>query len=272
MLVYANKYHHKNLQASYGDHMKFSSIPIIFALICAFWVWAARASVRRQEITGMHLHAIYAWLALLGLWGVVTAWLALSGAYLTEYFYAVVPGMWVPLAPVMLSLALLALWPALRHAVWQVTKYTTPQAFFFLHAIRIASIGGIIKAANGFLPQSFVYPIGIPDMLFGLLSLALAITYPSRGYSSKVLIGWNVLGMAVLMSAPVFMQLGLPGPLYIFNSVPDARSLFEFPMVLAPTLVVTLLFFINGLHAWVLWRSGLVYVSHAISANTTSSN
>jgi hypothetical protein len=121
--------------------------------------------------------------------------------------------------------------------------------------MRIAAIGGVVKAANGILPQSFVYPIGIPDLMFGLLSLALALSYSRQRYSATTLIRWNLLGMAVLMAAPVLMQLGLPGPLHILNSQPDARTLFEFPMVLAPTLVVTLLFFLNGWHAWVLWRS-----------------
>lgn len=252
--------------------MKFSSIPLLFALICTFWLWAAHASLRRKEIGRGQLHSIYAWLVLLGAWGVVTSWLAVRGAYLTEGFYAFLPGLWVPLAPVMFSLTLLVLWPTFRRALWMVTEHTSPRAFFFLHAMRIAAIGSVVKAMNGILPQSFVFPIGIPDLLFGMLSLTLALFYPRGGHHARVTIVWNLLGMAVLMTAPVFMQLGLPGPLHFFKSQPDARTLYEFPMVLAPTLVVTLMFFINGWHAWVLWRSSDDRVSNASPASATTNS
>lgn len=38
--------------------------------------------------------------------------------------------------------------------------------------------------------------------------------------------------MAVLIAAPLLMQLGLPGPFYVLDAQPDARVLFEFPIVL----------------------------------------
>ena len=106
------------------------------------------------------------------------------------------------------------------------------------------------------LRWSFVLPVGVPDLLFGSLSLLLMLSYGKTGNSRRALIGWNLLALAVLAAAPALMQMGLPGPLYVFSTQPDARALFEFPMVLAPTLVVTLLFFMNGWHAFVLWSAG----------------
>lgn len=233
--------------------MTFSSIPLIFLSITAFWIWAALEARRRGNIASAHVRAIFIWLAVLAAWGGVTATLAIQGGYRSASFYQWWPGLWVPLAPVLISMVLLAGWPTFRTAAWVVTRTTSPRAFLFVQAIRIAAIGGIFKAMHGLLPASFVYPVGIPDFAYGLLSLVLAITYGRDGYGARTLIGWNLLGMTVLLSAPVLMQLGLPGPVHVLRATPDARALFEFPMVLAPTLVVTWLFFINGWHALVLW-------------------
>lgn len=234
--------------------MKFSSIPLLFAANAGFWIWAARAAAQRGRIEPAHVRAIHAWLALLTAWGVATAMLATTGAYRSAALLALLPGLWVPLAPVALTLALLA-WPRFRAALWQLSLHTPPRAFLWLHALRIAALGGIVKAAQGLLPKAFVFAIGIPDLAFGLASLALALNYRHVKPGRTGLIAWNLAGMAVLMAAPVLMQMGLPGPFHIFSDPPDARALFEFPMVLAPTLVVTLMFFTNGWHAYVLWRS-----------------
>ncbi len=235
--------------------MKFSSIPILFLAICIYWAWAARDAGRRGDIASAHVRAIYIWLASLTAWGLVSTELAIQGIYASDEFYRLFPGFWVPLAPVMLSVTLLAVWPTFRAALRIVAETTSPRAFLLVHGLRIAAIGGIFKAYHGLLPTSFVYTVGIPDFVFGLLSLLLALMHGKNGYSTRLLIGWNLLGIGVLSSAPLMMQMGLPGPLYIFASQPDARALFDFPMVLAPTLVVTLLFFMNGWQSFVLWSS-----------------
>ena len=236
--------------------MKFSSVPLLFGLIVVFWLWAARACMTRGVLSARQFRAINVWLVLLTAWGITTTVLSTNGAYRSEAFYALLPGLWVPLAPVALSLALIGLWPDFRAALWAVTTATSPRAFLWLHALRVAAIGGVIKGAQGLLPPSFAFPIGIPDLVFGLVSLVMAMAYQRLRPGRAALIGWNLAGMGVLMSAPIFMQLGLPGHFYTFTSQPDATALFEFPMVLAPTLVVSLLFFTNGWHAFTLWRSG----------------
>lgn len=236
--------------------MKFSSVPLLFVVIVAFWLWAARAALRRGDISVGHERSIHAWLGMLAAWAVTTTVLATSGLYRSASFYALLPGLWVPLAPVVLSVALLWLWPTFRVAMRALTTSTSPRAFLWLHAMRIAAIGGVIKGTQGMLPASFAFPIGIPDLIFGLVSLVLALGYRRFRPGRPALIAWNLAGMGVLMSAPIFMQLGLPGRFYTFTAQPDATALFEFPMVLAPTLVVTLLFFTNGWHAFTLWRAG----------------
>jgi hypothetical protein len=89
---------------------------------------------------------------------------------------------------------------------------------------RAAVIGGVVKGLNGLLPASFALPVGIPDLLFGLSALVLALLWKGEGWSARTLIARNLIGMAVIMPAPILGQLGLPGPFHLFTSIPDARA------------------------------------------------
>ena len=63
---------------------------------------------------------------------------------------------------------------------------------------------------------------------------------------------WNAIGALVIVpSAPILIQLGLPGPLQVFTSLPDARAVFTYPMSIAPMIGVPLFVFLN---LWVVWR------------------
>lgn len=122
-----------------------------------------------------------------------------------------------------------------------------------MHALRIAAVGGVAKGFAGVLPASFAFPVGIPDLLFGVSTLLIGVFWPNGGLSRRTLIVWNIVGIAVILpAAPLLMQMGLPGPLYTLTSAPDARGLFEFPLVLAPTLIVPFFIFTNAVHASVL--------------------
>ena len=67
----------------------------------------------------------------------------------------------------------------------------------------------------------------------------------------RLLIGWNVVGAAVLLSAPIFIQLSQPGPLHIYVHGPNTDEVLGFPMSIVPTLVAPLFV---GLHLVTLLR------------------
>ncbi|MDH3664329.1 MAG: hypothetical protein OEU92_30680, partial [Alphaproteobacteria bacterium] len=68
---------------------------------------------------------------------------------------------------------------------------------------------------------------------------------------------WNLLGAAIIVpSAPILLQLGLPGPLQLFTSLPDARAVFTYPMSIAPMIGVPLFVLTNLWVAWPLWEKG----------------
>ncbi len=60
----------------------------------------------------------------------------------------------------------------------------------------------------------------------------------------------------IVPSAPIFLQLGLPGPIQAFTSVPDAQVLLTYPMSIAPMIGVPLFILINLWVAWPLWERG----------------
>ena len=62
---------------------------------------------------------------------------------------------------------------------------------------------------------------------------------------------WNVVGALVIVpSAPILLQLGLPGPLHLFTEQPDARAVYTYPMSIAPMIVVPFFVLANLLVAW----------------------
>src|SRR5262249_28223988 len=70
--------------------------------------------------------------------------------------------------------------------------------------------------------------------------------------SAKSFLVWNLIGALVIVpSAPVLLQLGLPGPVQLFTGSPDARVVFTYPMSIAPMIGVPL-FVLSNL--WVSWR------------------
>jgi len=228
-----------------------STTPLLTAALLMFWIGLSLRSFNRGAISFAALLTVLIWLTSLGAWGVGTARWATNGYYDSPEFLALLPGLWWPLAPTVITAGLLAL-PAFRSALYTVISEHS-RAFVWAQALRVAAIGGVLKGMNGLLPPSFALPVGIPDFLFGLSALGLAAFWPKGGWSPRTLIIWNLIGMAVIMPAPVLMQMGLPGPLQLFTSAPDANALFDYPMVLAPTLIVPLFITMNGLHAAVLW-------------------
>jgi hypothetical protein len=107
-----------------------------------------------------------------------------------------------------------------------------------------------LKAVAGQFPAYFALLVGAPDLLFGLSALVFAWQTSIRQLSQRFLIAWNLIGVAVILPAAPLIQLGLPGPIQIFTSEPTAEKLLDFPMVLAPSIIVPTLVLLNLVMAW----------------------
>lgn len=231
--------------------MTLSTLPFLCAALIAFWLWIAVRRTHGHRFDAAERGALIVWIGILVVWGMVTSWLALTNYYHAAAFLRLLPGLWLPLVPMALTVVWLLVSPAFRRTLYAAVN-ATPRAFVAIHGLRVAAVGSLYKAYHGGFPDFFAYPVGIPDFLFGLSAIVLALRYESS-HSPIALIAWNLVGIAVILPAPILLQLGLPGPLHMFTDMPDGRALFEFPMVLAPTVVVPLFVTMNAIQATVVW-------------------
>jgi len=60
----------------------------------------------------------------------------------------------------------------------------------------------------------------------------------------------NIIGFIIIVPiGMVLINVGLPGVMYMIEESPSLKTIFEFPMALAPTLVVPIFVMINLLVA-----------------------
>ena len=244
--------------------MTFSSIPfLIAAILSALYLFARRARTDGR-ISRRGLAVFGGYLLVIALWSLVSAYLAWSGAYVTQAALALMPGLWLNLVPLVLALPFLAGSAAFRHALIGIADYTPHHWVVYLQALRIFAVGTMIETARGTFPLYFELGLGITDLAFGLSALFVAPAVRAGRMSRRALGIWHLIGFAIIaLPAGLLMQMGLPGPIFVFDTPPTAEALFAFPMALAPTVAVPLLILVN---LWIglrlLWRQGAVSARH----------
>jgi len=195
-------------------------------------------------------NTIYQLLIVLIAWGMVSSALAITGIYSSTWFLSLMPGFWLPLIPFILVVGGVLIVPRLHSALVSVFNSTPQHWLILIHGLRILAIGTIIKVIRGEFPAYFALLVGVPDMLFGLSALILGFRARHRDLKHRRIILWNLMGMAIILPAAPLIQMGLPGPLQVFTSEPTAERLLDFPMVLAPSLIVPIFALLNMLVVW----------------------
>ncbi len=118
-------------------------------------------------------------------------------------------------------------------------------------------IGGNFLAlwAFGAIPGVFALPVGIGDVLVGLLALPAAFYLGSGAARGRlVAVAWNFLGIADLVTAVTLGALSSPGPLqHLALDHPNVLTA-SYPTVMTPAFAVPLSLILHGLSLWQLWR------------------
>jgi len=193
-----------------------------------------------------------AWLAA---YAVATGYLGARGVYLREDVLRLYPGFWLQLITVAVAVVPLLLFVSLRQLAREVVDRTPLHWFAWFHGLRIGALGTAYKTAIGEFPAYFEYLVGIPDLLFGLSALWVAERLRRGRMGERGFLLWNLIGALIIVpSAPILIQLGLPGPLQLFTAEPDARAIMTYPMSIAPMIGVPLFVLINLWVAWRLWE------------------
>ncbi|MCG8547687.1 MAG: hypothetical protein MJE12_26115 [Alphaproteobacteria bacterium] len=236
--------------------MQLSLTPFLVAVELGFVLVLARRC-SRVAATTISMTAVYAYLAWLAAYAVVTSVLGARGVYVSDALLRWLPGLWLQLITVAAFVAPVLLAASLRQGLRAIVDATPLHWFAYFHGLRILAIGTAYKTAIGEFPASFEYIVGIPDLLFGLSAFWVAALVKRGAMGARGFMIWNLVGALVIVpAAPIVLQLGLPGPLQIFTSLPDARAVFTYPMSIAPMIGVPLFVMINLWVAWRLWERG----------------
>ena len=230
--------------------MSLSLTPLLVAIELGFLL----ALLRRAGRTG-RVDVLYAHWGLVALTAVVAIALGARDLYVAEAFLSTLPGLWLSAA----TLAVCAL-PALlsariRDALRHVVDSVPPRWLAYFHALRIGALGTAYKTWIGEFPVAFEWIVGVPDLLFGLSALWAGARLRRGALSRRGFLAWNLLGVLVIVpTAPLVLQLSLPGPLQLFDALPDGRAVLAFPMSIAPSIGVPLFVLMNLWVAWRLWE------------------
>lgn len=209
-----------------------------------FWGWGAALAYGAGAIGVAEGVALAVWLALIGLWLVVVARMSRSG-WLSGPGLALQPWLWLPMPPVMISVIAILFLPVLRDGWMAALSHLPAPAIPGLNALRILALGTVMKATRGLLPRRIGYGVGIPDTLFGVWSLAVAL---GGGFAEpRVAVVWHLTGAMILFMMIPMIWTSLRPPRLDAVGRGDGRAILAFPLVLAPAGLATLFLILHGL-------------------------
>jgi len=221
--------------------MKLSILPVFIVAIFAFCIFITKRAQRNQSINTKEVRSVYMIFLAFGLWTLVTIIMGIKGLHVSIMNQT--SFLWQANVLIMILVVALVISPTLRSALRGVASATPWHWFVWIQALRIGAIGTVIKVLKGDIVSNFPIWVGIPDFLFGLSALLVGWFLLRKSVSHQFLIGWNLLGAAIIL---VPLVAATP---YWMNE-PGFSFIFEFPMILAPSTVVPMLISINFLMAW----------------------
>lgn len=233
-----------------------SSLPLLFVVMLVLIARHAGLVASKDLQLRAGLKKFWILLVLHFMWGFATSYLALTGFYTSETFYGWYPGFWYPFNFWFIS-ALFMFDSDVRKFIFAMLNRQYNRKLIRFQALRVLAVGTLIKTIMGLFPVYIEMTIGIADLLFGFYALYLG--FFAKGIESEKWHGrvyWaNLISFLVIAPGAVLIQLGLPSPIRQFATPPTAEVMFDFPMVLAPTLLVPLFVFISILTLVVQKRS-----------------
>lgn len=221
--------------------MKLSILPVFVVVVFAFCIVIVRRGRSNASITGAQASSVYALLGGLAVWTAMVVLMGLSGAHLQ--LMAHVPLLWQALVVVVLWSSAFLLSPKLREGLRGLAVGTPSHWLIFFQALRIGALGGVLKGLRGEIGSSYVFWVGIPDFLFGVSALLLGWLTLRKAVRPGLLILWNLVGFSLIVF-PTFLASSH------WMHEEGFSFIFEFPMILAPAMVVSTFVSLNLLHAW----------------------
>ena len=225
-------------------------IPLLILSELFFIPLLALKAQHKEHINRKQMIASLLPVAGLTIWTVIAIILGISGITSEEAFYQLYPALWIPIIPIAIVFASLKS-PIVHKGIMSTLDVTPAHWLVFFQAGRICGIGTAYHTLQGNFPLYFEIAVGIPDLCFGLSALIVGILAIQQKISSRILIIWHIIGFLIIVpTAPLLLQLGLPGKFQVFAHQPTAETVYNFPMSLAPMMVVPTFVTLNLLAIW----------------------
>jgi hypothetical protein len=204
------------------------------AAVMVFFLSSALSQTIRQR--GIIAAALAGWFGLVMAAGATGAFAAQTGIGVAGVGLGVV----IPIA--LLSLLVLA-----RARGRELVKQAPLPALIGVHAVRVLGISFVLLYAAKRLPAPFAPIAGWGDVAVGLLAipLALLLTGNPDAVPKRLIVAWNVLGLADLVAAIALGATSSPGPLQIFHGEPSSAIMASLPWILIPCFLVPSLAFLH---------------------------
>jgi len=227
--------------------MKFS-IPFIYVIIIfAFCIVITSRAKREQSINTTETRSVYFLFLAFFVWTLISAAMGLKGIHASPLLMERVPLLWQTCTPVAILGVALLISRSLRNALRGIAASTPWHWLVFVQALRFGAIGGVMKGIKGEITSGYILWIGIPDFLYGASAIIVGWLLLQKAVGNRFLIIWNLIGPAIiLLPTFVFMNYWMNEPGFTF--------IMEFPMVLAPSIVVPIFIFLNFLLAWIIFE------------------
>ena len=221
--------------------MKLSILPIFIACLFIFCVAITRRARSHEFIRAAEARSVYLLLLTFLAWTLIAVVMGIRGTHIELMQH--VPLLWQALVVVTLWSTAFIFSSTLRSGLRSIATSTPGHWLVFVQALRIGALGGIIKGIRGEVTSKFVFWIGIPDFLFGVSALIVGWLLLRKAVGPRFLIAWNLVGFGLIV-LPTFI------PSSYWMNEPGFSFIFEFPMILAPSVVVAIFVSLNLLHAW----------------------
>lgn len=228
--------------------MSLSLTPFLLAAELAFLRWVFKKAHEEYLCPTRRLSSYWLWIVTYSL---AVCVLGYYEVFVSESMLRYMPALWLQVITVAAVVAPVLASVNLRIDLRQAVDRTPRTAFIYFHMLRFAALGTMLGAARGTFPVYFELLVGVPDLLFAISSLWMLKQEKNDRLTDRQFLIWNLVGALVIVpTAPIVLQLGLPGPWQYFTSQPDARAVFTFPMVIAPMIGVPLFVLVNLLVVW----------------------
>ncbi len=226
--------------------MKFSMLPLLYLIQIVAIYRVTKNTYGLGQISARQNKQIILILVILTLWGGLSTYLGLSGYYQSEGFLSSLPGLWITQIAILIVMIPWLASKDLRQGINRIIDQTPLYLIMGFEGLRVLALGGIIKGYRGEFSLFYAKFIGIPDFLYGVTTLTAAVLIYKGIWKEKSAIIINLIGFIIIVPfGMILMNVGLPGAMYMIEESPSLKTIFEFPMALAPTLVVPLFVMVN---------------------------